>query len=476
MTPIEHVSIDAFGVAWRLGATLFFVVLNGFFVAAEFALVKVRSSRINELAAAGGRRARGVQHILSHLDLYLSACQLGITLASLILGALGEPAVSVLIVALVGTLGVAVAADAAWLPFVSIGIAFAVITMLHMTVGEQAPKMWALRRAEGTALRVGLTLRIFAFVFRPFIAAVNGISNWMLRLVGVSGVGHHDVPTAEEIRSILSVAATSGHISDREYELTENVFRMISLEVRHLIVPRVDVDYLSLERSPEENLRKIRKTRHSRLPLCEVGLDTVIGIVHAKDALDHALERERAGTPPDLQSIAREALFVPDTMSLSNFLMELQAKLSHCAVVLDERGTAIGMAFREDALEEIVGPLGDEFDALDSELIHVEAGVYELSGRLSVPEVCDRLEFELEPEEDESEDTIGGHLTARLGRLPQKGDCVAIGPYDAEVLDVTRRRVQRLRMTRRPEDREEGAAAEPESRAVEPAGSGEDGE
>jgi CBS domain containing-hemolysin-like protein len=146
-------------------------------------------------------------------------------------------------------------------------------------------------------------------------------------------------------------------------------------------------------------------------------------------------------------------------MSLSNFLVELQAKLDHCAVVLDERGTAIGMAFREDALEEIVGPLGDETDALDSEFITVGPGVFELSGRLSVPEVCDRLEFELEPQEDESEDTIGGHLTARLGRLPQKGDNVAIGPFDAEVLDVTRRRVQRLRMTRRADEEEEENSA-----------------
>jgi CBS domain containing-hemolysin-like protein len=389
----------------------------------------------------------------------LSACQLGITLASLILGALGEPAVSVLIVALVEAMGYSVVADAAWLPVVSIAIAFAVITMLHMTVGEQAPKMWALRKAERTSLGVSFTLRVFAFVFRPFIAAVNGVSNWMLRLAGVSSVGHHDVPSAEEIRSILSVAATSGHISDREYELTENVFRMISLEVRHLIVPRVEVDFLSVQRTPEENLRKIRETRHSRLPLCEVGLDTVIGIVHAKDALDHALERQRDGSPTDLRSIAREPLFVPDTMSLSNFLVELQAKLDHCAVVLDERGTAIGMAFREDALEEIVGPLGDETDALDSEFITVGPGVFELSGRLSVPEVCDRLEFELEPQEDESEDTIGGHLTARLGRLPQKGDNVAIGPFDAEVLDVTRRRVQRLRMTRRADEEEEENSA-----------------
>ncbi len=455
MSQPDHASIDALGIAWRLGATLFFVILNGFFVAAEFALVKVRVSRIDELAAGGLKRAASVRHILRHLDRYLSSCQLGITISSLILGALGEPAVSVLVLAAVGAFGIQVSAGP-WLPIVSIGLAFAVITMLHMTLGEQAPKMWALRRAEATSLRVSRTLRAFTFVFGPFIVAVNGISNWMLRLAGLSGSeGHHDTPSAEEIRSILSVAASSGHISDREYELTENVFRMISLEVRHLVVPRVDVEFLSLEKSIDENLAKIRTSLHSRLPLCEVGLDTVVGMVHAKDALDRAL----AGELTDLRTVAREAIFVPDTMALSDFLLELQAKQGHCAVVVDERGTAIGLAFREDALEEIVGPLGDEFDERQSQFKSLGDGVYELSGRLSMPEVCDRLDIELDAEEDESEDTIGGHVTARLGRLPHKGDTTQIGPFDAVVLDATRRRVQRLRMERRTEPREEQGPA-----------------
>ncbi|MBW2244791.1 MAG: DUF21 domain-containing protein, partial [Deltaproteobacteria bacterium] len=170
---MEHASsdLDALGVAWRLGATLFFVALNGFFVATEFSLVKVRASRIDLLTQQGGGSAAAVQHILAHLDRYLTACQLGITLASLILGALGEPAVSVLIVAGARSLGVDVAAEASWLPIVSIGLAFFVITALHMTVGEQAPKMWALRRAEATALRTGRILRAFTFALGPFITA-----------------------------------------------------------------------------------------------------------------------------------------------------------------------------------------------------------------------------------------------------------------------------------------------------------------
>ena len=442
-----HEALDAFGIAWRLGATLFFVLLNGFFVAAEFALVKVRSSRIDELAQRGRRPARTVQHILAHLDRYLSSCQLGITLASLILGALGEPAVSVLIIAAADAFGFDVSPEARWLPIVSIGLAFAVITILHMTVGEQAPKMWALRRSESTSLWTSYPLWAFTIVFRPFIAVVNGISNWMLRVAGIPTVDHGETHTAEEIRSILSIAASSGHISDREYELTENVFRMMALEVRHLVVPRIDVDFLTLEKSPEENLQRIRKSQHSRLPLCEIGLDTVVGFVHAKDALDLAL----ASGPVDLRQIARPPLFVPDTMSLSDFLLELQASQAHFAVVLDERGTAIGLAFREDALEEIVGPLGDEFDEPETQFKKVAGDAWEVSGRVSIPELSARLEFEISVDEQEAEDTIGGHVTARLGRLPKQGDQVDVGPYVATVLDATRRRVQRLRIERRPE-------------------------
>jgi CBS domain containing-hemolysin-like protein len=442
-----HPSLDFFGVAWRLGATLFFALLNGFFVAAEFAIVKVRESRIEQLASEGRRSARTAKHILLHLDRYLSACQLGITLASLILGALGEPALSLVLLAGLHAVGVAVDPGAPWVPVVSIAIAFAIITTMHMTLGEQAPKMWALRRAEGIALRTAGPLYAFAWLFGPFIVAVNAISNALLRLVGLrADLGATNSPTPEEIRSILSLSARAGHITEREHELTANVFRMIELEVRHVVVPRVDVEFVALEHTLEENLERVRTSRHSRLPVCERGLDTILGFLHAKDVLDVAL---RSGTP-DLRTLVRPPLFVSDTMALSDFLLELQRERQHCAVVLDEHGTAIGLAFREDALEEIVGPLGDEFDDHVQELAKLPGGAFELVGRMSIPEVEDRLDFELSDAEDESEETIGGHVTALLGRLPRKGDSVRVGPYVATVLEVTRRRIARLRMTPAP--------------------------
>ncbi|MGB5268407.1 MAG: hemolysin family protein [Polyangiales bacterium] len=438
-----HTQLDAVGVAWRLGATLFFVLLNGFFVATEFALVKVRATRIDNLAKEGSRSAVTVQHILKHMDRYLSACQLGITLASLILGALGEPAVSVLLIAALDGLGVEVARDAAWVPIVSITIAFAVITVLHMTVGEQAPKMWALRRAESTALRTALPLKLFTWVFTPFITVINSISNWLLRLAGLPA--HHGdeaTHTSDEIRSMLALSWAAGHLSKLEHDVTGNVFRIMELEVRHIVVPRIDVAYLAMGLTEEENVAVIRNSGHSRLPLCEVGLDTILGFVHTKDVMQQVLD----GKGLNFRELAREAVFVPDTMSISNFLIELQTHQQHCAAVVDERGTVIGLAFREDALEEIVGPLGDEFDEIDREFQEVQEGVYEIAGRMSVPETCDRLDFELSEDEAEDEDTIGGHVTARLGRMAKPGDQVLVGPFVATVLDVSRRRIRRLRL------------------------------
>jgi CBS domain containing-hemolysin-like protein len=445
--------MDPFGVAWRLGATLFFVLLNAFFVGAEFALVKVRSGRIEELARSGGPSARAARHALAHLDRYLSACQLGITVASLALGALGEPAVSRLLVAAARGLGFDVDESTPGVSVVAIGVAFVVITVLHMTAGEQAPKMWALRRAEGTALRSALPLRAFTVVFGPFIAGINAISNGILRAVGLpADLSVESSATAEELRGILALSARAGHISERERELAENVFRLIELEVRHIVVPRVDVEFLSLQRPLEEALEVIRRSGYTRFPLCEVGLDTLVGFVHARDLMEEVLHGRR----PDLRALAREAVFVPDTMALSDFLRELQHRRAHCAVVLDEHGTAIGLAFREDALEAIVGPLGDEFDEETPDLIETGPGAFEVRGRMPLPEACDRLG--LGALASEGEGTIGGHVVALLGRLPRKGDVVDMGPWRVEVLEVLRRRVHRLRVERHPEPEAQPAA------------------
>jgi len=444
--------LDATGIAIRLGATLFFVLTNGFFVAAEFALVKVRLTEFDALASGGDARARLAQRIRKHLDLYLSACQLGVTLSSLILGWLAEPAVAQLLIAGVHGLGLELSPRV--LHVVALGVALTIVTALHMTIGEQAPKIWAIHRARATSLAVARPLGLFASMFRPFIWLINELSNAMLRMAGLTaaevGEGAHNV---DELKSILAVSAQQGHISVRQRELAENVFGLIQLEVRHIMVPRVDGVFLSLQNEPAENVRIIGESGHSRFPLCRVGLDTVIGIVHAKDVMKVVLE----GETPDLQRLAREALFVSDTQPLSRLILRMQRTRTHCAIVLDEHGSAVGLTFLEDALEEIVGPLGDEFDDERPSVQRRSNGTIEVAGDLALPEAAQELGLE---DLDDESDTIGGYVIVRLGRLPRRGDVVTIGPYQVAVTEVARNRVVSL-LFRSPshEKRRDGGAA-----------------
>jgi CBS domain containing-hemolysin-like protein len=443
--------IDLSVYGWRLAATLFFVLVNAFFVAAEFALVKVRRTQIQARVEAGSVRARAAQHLLDHLDRYLSACQLGITVASLVLGWLAQPAVAELLVLGVTALGLGVAPTDPWLRAASLAIALMLVTTLHMTLGEQAPKIWAIHRAERTVLRVAAPLRLFTEALRPLILLINALSNGVLRLMGLSTqeIIESAVHSAEELKRILSASAVSGEITRRQLELAQNVLDIIDLEVRHIMVPRVDVVFLSLQNEDEENLRIVRESGHSRFPLCAVGLDTVMGLVHAKDVLT----APATGDPPDLRALARNPVYVSATQSVSRLIFQLQRSRSHCSVVVDEHGTCVGLAFLEDALEEIVGPIFDEFDEAPPGVVRLGTGAIEVPGALSLPEAAGVLE--LGDLEDES-DTIGGYVVARIGRLPRKGDRLQVGDWMVNVTSVVRRRIERLRFE--PLEKEERAS------------------
>ncbi|MBW2704521.1 MAG: HlyC/CorC family transporter [Deltaproteobacteria bacterium] len=422
---------------WSLVATFIFLFLNAFFVAAEFALVKVRPSRMRNLAAKGNHRAAVVSAMLERLDLYLSACQLGITLSSLILGWLAEPAVASLLIKLAAALGVDLA-TATWLHPASLAIALAVITLLHMTVGEQAPKMWSIQKAESAALAIVLPLRLFSIVFRPMISLVNTISNGLARLFGVSpGAGHKASYDLAELRSILNAAAQAGQLTPRQKLFSDNILSLAKLEVRHIMVPRTQITCLSTTHSREENLKIIQEAGHSRFPWGDPDLDNVRGLILARDILGQLLE----GKTADLNAALRPCPTVTDTQPLSRFIMDLQRLQTHCAVVTDEHGTTIGLAFLEDALEEIVGPIRDEFDQQESRILQVSPDVIELSGSVSVPEAEVALGLDL----DDEADTIGGLVIAQSGRVPTKGDELKIGPYTATVTETVKTRVTRIR-------------------------------
>ena len=427
-------------LGWKLVLTAVFVAINGFFVAAEFALVKVKAPKIQAMAKTGSGSAKLVESILQNLNQYLSACQLGITIASLVLGWLAEPAVAALLIKVAGMAGLVVP-ETGGLHLVALAIALAVITILHMTIGEQAPKIWAIQEPQKLAIYCAYPLRFFFVVFRPFIWLVDTISNWLLRIIGLEGdADHHGVEDVEELRAILRAASTAGHISARQRTFGENILGLMRLEVRHIMLPRVDVIALSLEKSNEENLAIVSNTAHSRYPLCKPDLDHVTGVVHTRDVVRKMID----GKEIDLAELARPAHTVPDTQPLARLILDMQRDQTHTALVLDEHGTAVGMVFLEDALEEIVGPIHDEFDKR-APWIDNRDGTFEMAGSVPLPDAAEVLGLDLGTEED----TIGGFIISVLKRLPVEGDEVEVPPYSAKVVSMSRRRVARVRFARR---------------------------
>ncbi len=428
---------------WKLLATAIFILLNGFFVAAEFALVKVRPSRIESSAINGSSSARLVMRMITHLDHYLSACQLGITVASLVLGWLAEPAVASLLISGASSLGFDIATNP-WVHPVALAVALAFITMLHMTVGEQTPKMLSIRKSEATILICAYPLYIFASIFKPMIWLINIISNFIARVGGgAPASGHGQTYDLTEIRAILISAAHAGHLSANQRQIGENVLGLTNIEVRHILVPRTETAYLSTANSLEKNLSIIQSAGHSRFPLADPDLDHVIGLIHSRSLLGRMLE----GKTPDLLSMVRECPTVPDTQPLSRLIRNLQEGKTHCATVVDEHGTTVGFAFLEDAIEEIVGPIYDEFDKETARIKRYSPTHVEMDGGVCTPEASDALGITL----DDETDTVGGLVVAKLGRLPTQGETLKLGPYEVTVIKATRRRVLTLRFEKKGE-------------------------
>jgi len=428
-----------------LGLVLAFglVFLNGFFVAAEFALVKVRPTQLDPHAAAGTRRGRIARHMVEHLDAYLSATQLGITLASLALGWIGEPAflwIAEPVVRLVP------GASPGLVHSVALTIAFVTITILHIVLGELAPKSLAIRKAEHTALFVALPMLTFYKLTYPAIWVLNHGANAILKVVGIQPVTEGELAQdEEELRRLLSSRdATS--LSENKRELLDNIFELSHRMARQIMVPRADVVYLDSTAPLEENLQVARKSGHTRFPLCEGSLDRVVGMIHIKDLF-------RSAQPlSSIEDVSRELAFVPETLALDRLLNRMLSEQVHLAAVLDEYGGVSGIVTLENVIEEIVGQIQDEFDAEKPELQQIGEGVYSVSGQMLVEEVEEALEVEFS---DRDEDTIGGVVLSDLGRRPLRGDAVELGPLLLEVDQVQHNRIETLKVTvRQPEPSE----------------------
>jgi CBS domain containing-hemolysin-like protein len=413
---------------------LVLVLLNGFFVAAEFALVKVRPTQLEPYAQEGMRRAKLARHMVRHLDAYLSATQLGITLASLALGMVGEPAFAWIVTPLVRPF----TADADIVHSVSLTVSFLVITMLHIVLGELAPKSLAIRKSEGTSLWVAIPLYFFYKVTYPAIWLLNRTANALLKTIGIAPASEGEAGHDEEELRLLLASSHASHVSKHKRELLDNIFELSHRMARQIMVPRQDVVYLTTTRPLAENLRIARRSGHTRFPLCEGDLDHVIGLIHIKDIF----RRERPVT--SLKDVAREIAFVPETLELDRLLKRMRTERFHLAAVIDEYGGVSGIVTLETVIEEIVGQIQDEFDVESPELLETEEGVFEVSGGMLVEDLEEALGIELS---ERDEDTIGGVVLSELGRAPAVGDKIELGPVSLEVLEIELNRINTLRVT-----------------------------
>jgi CBS domain containing-hemolysin-like protein len=405
----------------------FLVLANGFFVAAEFAIVKVRSTQLTELAEQGSVRAKMARKLTRHLDAYLSATQLGITLSSLALGWIGEPAFEHIIRPLFGSF---------YSEKLGATVAFTIISALHIVLGELAPKSVAIQKPVATSLWVAHLLHAFYVITFPAIWLLNGVSRSILKIFGIHPASEHETAhSPEELRLILRGSEKAGILSEENREIIEGVFQFSKRTARQIMVPRTDVTVLSVTRTIAENLETIRTTRHTRYPLCEGSLDHTIGLIHVKDLLLAQLR----GPGKTLLELKREILFVPGNSTVESLLSQFIESKTHMAVVLDEYGGASGIVSLENITEELFGQIQDEFDRERPEIEPLGNGRYRVRGDYLIEDLADRLKVDVgEPEEE----TVGGYVAARLGREVSPGDKVDLGDLAISVLEAERFRVR----------------------------------
>jgi CBS domain containing-hemolysin-like protein len=432
-------------IGWKIIAVLFLVLLNGFFVAAEFALVKVRDTQIEPLVLKGQRRAKVARGILRNLDAALSATQLGITLASLGLGWIGEP----VFVALLEPLMKAFQIESPQLQHsIAFAVGFSIITFLHIVAGELAPKSLAIRKPLATSLWVATPLMWFYKISFPFIWLLNHAANWLLRQFGIEPISEMElVHSEEELRLILGASQKKTGGSALSREIVLNALDLRQRIVREVMRPRQETVVLDTDATIAECLDVAEKTRFSRFPLAESGdLDKTLGVVHIKDLFAMRL-KARSGF--DLLPVARKLIYVPETARLEKLLQLFLDRKHHLAIVVDEYGGTMGMVTLENILEELVGQIQDEFDQEKPLLTRLSEEAWEVDGALPLH---DLEEVVGEPLREEGVTTVSGWVTQRLGGFPKTGDLLNVGNFEVRVEAMEGTRVARLKMTKRPEE------------------------
>ena len=430
------VSYSVGGTLIKLISVLLLVAANGFFVAAEFAFVGVRSSRIETLANQGSRSAKRLMELLGNLNAYLSACQLGITLASLALGWIGEPAIARLLEGPLSGLSDTLRHG------ISFAIAFSIITSLHIVLGEQAPKLMGLALAERVALAVALPMQLFYKVFSLPIRALDWASVRTVQLVGIKANSEHtSTYTEEELRRLVDKSRESGHLRAEERRLIHRVFEFSDTVVREAMVPRTEMAAIPNTCNIAEITKAFDQHRYSRLPVYRESFDDVIGFIHSKDVMPYLLHPEKF----KLEDVLQPPLYVVDTARLEHVLRQMQKAKMHFGFVVDEHGGLEGIITLEDLLEEIVGEISDEHDEeVNEQITEVDKCTYVLAGGLAVRDLNRRLKLSVP--ESEAYTTVGGFLMTEAGHVLKPGEVVQHDGLVFKVERVEKRRVMRVKL------------------------------
>jgi len=414
------------------------ILINGFFVAAEFALVRARRSKIEALAAEGARGAKTALAELEEITEYLSACQLGITLASIGIGFLGEPAIATLIEPLLGDIshGVAVA--------ISILIAYLIVTSLHITIGEQVPKVYAIQRAESTVVRISRPLKVFTATLNPFVRLLNWASNGLLRLVGIRGedMGKESLLGIEDLKLTIAESHRGGHLEANEAGMLSGVFHLHEQDARQVMTPIPAVITVDISEDVETALRRCIASGHTRLVVTEdSNRDRIRGLVHANSLAERLMSE---GPGASIESIVHDAPIFPETKPLDDLLAELQRLRTSLAVVVDEYGRTAGIVTVEDIVEEVVGEIDDETDSAGGDVRQLPNGDWYVRGHVAVTDLDD---YGLNlPADSDAYNSVGGFVFATLGRLPRRGDTVYANGYSIRVESFRDNRIEAVRI------------------------------
>ncbi len=428
----------------KLLLALFLVLLNGFFVAAEFSIVKVRYSQIQIKAAEGNSMAKQAEFIIKRLDEYLSATQLGITLASLALGWVGESAMHHIIEKMF--IYFEVAADQATITTVSLVISFLIITVMHIVFGELIPKSIAIRKAEATTMAIAVPLRVFYTVFKPFIWTMNHMSNAVLRLMKIHPASEHEIHSTEELQLLVKQSADSGEIQEENYEIIKNAFDFTDHSAKQIMVPRQNILSIDIEDPIDEVINQIMDSGYSRIPVYKDSIDNVIGIFYTKEIIREYVRSKGAITHQDLERLMREAFFVVGSKKISDLMKIFQQKKQHLAVVIDEFGGTEGIITLEDILEELVGEIQDEEDDEEKVVDQVGENTYWVQATQPLDEINEFLPKKFPLSEEGEFNTLAGYILHELEDIPEENQEFEMNSYHFKILKMNNKSVEMVEL------------------------------